>query len=41
MWLWAAVQHWAEPGATLCPQWDGQGPRRSDELCYTRRSEVE
>jgi len=39
--LSAAVQLWAEPGATIRPQWDGQWPRRSDELCYTRRSEVE
>ena len=37
--LWAAVQLWAEPGATLCPQRDGHGSRRSGELCYTRRSE--
>ena len=30
--LWAAVRHLAEPGATLCLQWDGKGPRRSNEL---------
>jgi len=39
--LWAAVQLWAEPSALPCPQRDGQGPRRSGELCYTRHSEVE
>jgi len=39
--LWAAVQLWAEPSTTPCPQRDGQGPRRSGKPCYTRRSEVE
>jgi len=39
--LGAAVQLWAKPSATPCPQRDGQGPRRSGELGYTRRSEVE
>jgi len=39
--LWAAVQLWAKPSATPCPQRDGQWPRRSGELGYTRCSEVE